>query len=62
MEKKSVPVRNKRDLTGKAKSLLFLTGILPSRQSCRRNRLFRGNRVYGNDRNYCRIDFISFPL
>lgn len=62
MEKKSVPVRNKRDLTEKAKSLLFLTGILPSLQSCRRNRPFRGNRVYGNDRNYSRIDFISFPL
>ena len=62
MEKKSVPVRNKRDLAGKAKSLLSLTGILPSRQSCRRNRPFRGNRVYGNDRNYSRIDFISFPL
>ena len=31
-------LRIKRDLTGKAKSLLSLTGILPSRQSCRRNR------------------------
>ena len=62
MEKKSVPVRNKRDFTEKAKYLLFITGIITSRQYFSRNRPFRGNRVYGNDRNYSRIDFISFPL